>query len=145
MDRWLIVSVLVAGLAVLWLAWQGIKLALRRSIPSGPAEPAGGRPALLYFSGPDCAPCRLQQGPVVAGLRESFDGRVRIEEHDAIAQPELAARYRVLTVPTTVVLAPDGEVVAINYGVTPAAKLRRQLEHAMHDPSRAGADSHSPS
>jgi hypothetical protein len=36
----------------------------------------------------------------------------------------------VLTVPTTVVIAPNGEVVAVNYGVTQAKKLQRQLAAA---------------
>lgn len=42
----------------------------------------------------------------------------------------LVRHYRVLTVPTTVVVAPCGDVVAVNYGVALAEKLQHQLDQA---------------
>jgi hypothetical protein len=55
---------------------------------------------------------------------------LHFEDCDALAYPELVHRYRVLTVPTTVVIAPRGEVAAINYAVARADTLRRQLKEA---------------
>jgi thioredoxin-like negative regulator of GroEL len=130
MDRLLMLLVVLAGTGVLWLVWQGIKLWLRHSIHVDRATPNEGRPALLYFYSDDCVPCRLQQGPIVASLRQRMGESVRFQEYDAVARTDIAGRYRVLTVPTTVVIAPGGKVVAINYGVTQADKLRRQLADA---------------
>jgi hypothetical protein len=61
---------------------------------------------------------------VKVGLRRS------IREYDALEHAELARQFRVLTVPTTVVIAPDGGVVAVNYGVTQSNKLQHQLAKA---------------
>jgi thiol-disulfide isomerase/thioredoxin len=117
-------------MAALWLAWQGAKLWLRCSIRVDQETLNDDRPTLLYFSSPDCAPCILQQSPILASLREVLGDCVNFQEYDAVAHPDLARRYRVLTVPTTVVITPDGEVLAVNYGVTQAGKLQRQLETA---------------
>jgi thioredoxin 1 len=117
-------------MAALWLAWQGAKLWLRRSIRVDRETLNDERPTLLYFSSSDCAPCILQQSPILASLREVLGDCVNFQEYDAVAHPDLARRYRVLTVPTTVVITPDGEVSAVNYGVTQADKLHRQLEAA---------------
>lgn len=130
MDRLLMLLVVLAATGVLWVVWQGIKLWLRRSIHVDRTTPNDGRPALLYFHSDDCVPCRLQQSPIVASLRQRMGESVRFQEYDAVAHPDIAGRYRVLTVPTTVVIAPGGKVVAVNYGVTQADKLRRQLAAA---------------
>ncbi|GAB4544833.1 MAG: hypothetical protein Kow0063_38650 [Anaerolineae bacterium] len=130
MDRLMILLAALIGAGVLWLVWRGVKLWLRRSIRVDQETLSDERPTLLYFSSPDCAPCRLQQGPILASLQEALGDRVRFQEYDAVIHADLARRYRVLTVPTTVVIAPDGQVVAVNYGVTQADRLRRQLKEA---------------
>lgn len=130
MDRLVILAIAVAGMAALWLFWQATKLWLRRSIRVDQETLNDDRPTLLYFSSPDCAPCILQQSPILASLRELLGDCVNFQEYDAVAHPDLARRYRVLTVPTTVVIASNGEVTAVNYGVTQADKLHRQLEAA---------------
>jgi thioredoxin 1 len=130
MDRWIVVLLAAAGLAGAWLAWQGIKGGLRRGVRGE----AGDRPALLYFHSDDCAPCRYQQAPAVAALQRALGERVRFEEIDALARPELARRYRVFTLPTTVVVAADGRVAAVNYGVASADRLRAQLAEALATP-----------
>jgi len=130
MERLLIVLIALAGMAGIWLIWWGLKLGLRHSIQVDAETLEDRRPALLYFSSMDCAPCRLQQTPILDSLRQALGNSVRFQEYDAVENPEAAGRYRVLTVPTTVVIAPGGEVVAINYGLTQAEKLRRQLAEA---------------
>jgi thioredoxin 1 len=130
MDRLAILAIAIAGMVALWLAWQGAKLWLRRSIRVDQETLNDDRPTLLYFSSPDCAPCILQQSPILASLREVFGDCVNFQEYDAVAHSDLAGRYRVLTVPTTVVITPNGEVTAVNYGVAQANKLHRQLEVA---------------
>ena len=130
MDRLLILLAVLAGSGLFWLLWRGVKYWMRRSIQVDGSSFHSDRPTLLYFYTDDCAPCRLQQMPILASLQEMMGDGVRFQEYDALANPDVAGRYRVLTVPTTVVLAPDGAVVAVNYGVTQSGKLRRQLEDA---------------
>jgi hypothetical protein len=52
---------------------------------------------------------------------------VNIREIDVAQDPALTRRYRVLTLPTTIVLRPDNMVAAINAGFAPADALERQL------------------
>lgn len=128
MDRLAILLGAIAGMGALWLVWRGVKSWLRYSIRVDQETLNDNKPTLLYFSSPDCAPCHLQQSPILASLRETLGDCINFQEYDAVAHPELARRYRVLTVPTTVVIAPNGAVLAVNYGVTQANKLQRQVE-----------------
>ena len=130
MDRMQLVMLALFAAGALWLAWQGAKLWIRRGIRVEAAEGSLDRPTLLYFSSDSCAPCRFQQAPAIAASDRLKDGRARLQEYDALEHPDLARRYRVLTVPTTVVVAPCGDVVAVNYGVTHSEKLRHQLDEA---------------
>jgi thioredoxin-like negative regulator of GroEL len=55
---------------------------------------------------------------------------VRIDKIDAVEERTLADRFHVYTLPTTVVMAPDGRALHVNYGYAPATKLERQLSEA---------------
>lgn len=130
MDRLLTILIVLATAGMLWVLWCAAKFWLRRTIRVDQGALNHDRPTLLYFSSPDCAPCHLRQSPILASLRKTMGERVHFREYDALTHPELADRYRVLTVPTTVVIRPGGSVLAVNYGVTQAAKLQRQLAQA---------------
>ena len=69
--------------------------------------------------------CRTHQEPALARL-----GDVRINRIDAVAERELADKFHVYTLPTTVVVASDGHALHVNYGYAPAPKLERQLAEA---------------
>jgi thioredoxin 1 len=83
-------------------------------------------PTLLYFRGDSCAVCPTQ-GRIIAQLAAQWDGRVRLETIDAEREPEVAARYCVFSLPTTIWLDEDGQVRHINYGLADAQKLNRQM------------------
>jgi hypothetical protein len=108
----------VAGLELL-RSRHARALALR--VPSAPAS----EPYIIYFTGENCAVCRTHQEPALAKL-----GPVRVDKVDAIAERGLADRFHVYTLPTTVVMSPDGTAMHVNYGYTPAPKLERQLVEA---------------
>jgi hypothetical protein len=91
-------------------------------------------PYILYFTGENCSMCRTHQEPALAKL-----AGVRIDKVDAIAERELADRFHVYTLPTTVVMAPDGHSLHVNYGYAPANKLERQLADARGAGLRATA------
>ena len=86
---------------------------------------AAGRPALLYFRSDTCAVCPAQ-GRYVDDLAAQWSD-VTIERIDATRDPETAARYRVFSLPTTVLVDGRGQVRHVNYGLTDAHKLGRQL------------------
>ena len=114
-----------AGLEI-FRAWRGRRLVL--ASPSGAARhvPVNGEgPYVLYFTGDSCTVCKTHQEPALARL-----GSVRIDKVDAVVERELADRFHVYTLPTTVVLAPDGQALHVNYGYASAPKLERQLAEA---------------
>jgi thiol-disulfide isomerase/thioredoxin len=82
-------------------------------------------PYILYFTGENCSVCRTHQEPALAKL-----AGVRIDKVDAIAERELADRFQVYTLPTTVVMSGEGKSLNVNYGYAPATKLERQLADA---------------
>jgi len=85
------------------------------------------RPLILAFSTPDCVPCRTAQKPALEQLQRRFPGRVDVREVDATVHPELADRFGILTVPSTVVVRADGRILAVNYGLARTDKLTAQL------------------
>jgi thiol-disulfide isomerase/thioredoxin len=127
MERLAILALIALGCGLSLLGWQLVKARLQQNIEVEPALFGRNKPAVLYFSAEHCLPCRLRQAPIVAELQRVLGNEVTFFEYDAVAHPGLARRYRVLTVPTTVVVAPGGDVVAVNYGIAEAAKLRAQL------------------
>jgi thioredoxin 1 len=124
-DRIILTLVILGGLGLLWLGWHYYQAKITRNIP--PTEAAPGIPTLLYFSADYCIPCKLQQTPIVDSLAAKLGDAVAIEKYDVIQHPELARRYKILTLPATVVLNSQGQVAHINYGVAEQAKLEAQL------------------
>ena len=124
-DRLLALSLVAAVLAVSWagLAWRSWRFRRR------PAADllVDSRPLVLAFSTPDCVPCKTIQKPALEELQRRYQDRVNIREVDALAQPELAGRFGILTVPSTVVVGATGVVLAINHGAADWEKLAQFL------------------
>ena len=119
-------AVAVAGIVVLAAACLEIFRARRARLQSaGATAESASEPYILYFTGDGCTVCRTHQEPALAKL-----GDVRIDKVDAIADRALADRFHVYTLPTTVVLSPDGHALHVNYGYATAPKLERQLAEA---------------
>lgn len=82
---------------------------------------------ILSFSGEDCRQCKFQ-APILQRIQEARGNAISVMEIDASAEPELSARYQVLTVPTTVILDTNGKAQAINYGFANTQKLLAQID-----------------
>jgi thiol-disulfide isomerase/thioredoxin len=86
-----------------------------------------GKPAILYFTTPDCAPCKTVQRPALNILQGRLGDRLQIIEVNAYDQPDLAKLWGVMSVPTTFILDSQGTPRHVNHGATPANKLFEQI------------------
>jgi thioredoxin-like negative regulator of GroEL len=110
------VVVLAAVALESFRAWRARRVAILAVAAPAP------EPYIIYFTGESCTVCKTHQEPALARL-----GGVRVDRVDAVAERELSERFQVYTLPTTIVMAPDGRPVHVNYGYAPAPKLERQL------------------
>jgi thioredoxin-like negative regulator of GroEL len=110
------------------LAYQGLLRLQRRRVAQGSNRGGRtGRSALLVFTSPTCAPCKLQQLPIVDRVLVDWRDKIDFELVDVAERPEAATQYGVWSVPTTIVLDAQRQVIAINQGVVFEKKLREQL------------------
>jgi thioredoxin-like negative regulator of GroEL len=116
----------VVGIVVLAAAGlEAYRSARARRRATGATSAPAPEPYILYFTGEGCTVCRTHQEPALAKL-----GTVRVDKVDALAERDLADRFNVYTLPTTVVMSAEGRALHVNYGYAPANKLDRQLAEA---------------
>jgi thiol-disulfide isomerase/thioredoxin len=109
----------------LWVARQK-RVAAADPLLSG-LQP--GIPAVVYFTTPGCLPCKTVQAPALAKLEQ--DVHVQVVRVDATEQPDAAARWGVLTAPTTFIIDARGKTSAVNNGVADFHTLKRQIQAAI--------------
>ena len=82
------------------------------------------KPVLLDFWAPWCAPCRM----VVPIIEEIADERsdIKVGKINADEQPELAAQFSVMSIPTLVVIK-DGKTVNRATGAMPKSAILELL------------------
>jgi len=121
-----LLALAVVGVVVLAAACLELVRARRARLKTlGAIAAPASDPYILYFTGEGCTVCRTHQEPALAKL-----GAVRIDKVDAVADRTLADRFHVYTLPTTVVMTPEGRALHVNYGYATAPKLERQLAEA---------------
>src|SRR2546421_6431204 len=144
-------GVLILVAVLLWtLTWSGrrfVEMHRRQALAAAPLDimTAGGsnpaasnlamdsdktRVRILAFQSEDCRQCHTLQAPALKRLLETCGDTVAVVEVDAPDAPELTQRYRVLTLPTTVVLDATGNARAVNYGFASTQRLLEQV-HAV--------------
>jgi thioredoxin 1 len=129
-----ILSRFIIALGLVALGWGGYRLinwlilgrASRKRLGLETFLP--GTPAILYFTTPDCLPCKTVQRPALARLKKCVGHHVQVLQVDAVERPDLADYWGVLSVPTTFIIDSQGEPRLVNHGVTSAEKLIEQLE-----------------
>jgi len=123
----LAIGIIALGILTYWLVNQ--RLLVRAQVN---ALSLFGRqpdkPVIVYFTTPDCAPCRTIQRPVLNQLSLALGDKLQVIEIDATQQPELAKQWGVMSVPTTFLLDAQGEARYVNNGVARAEKLLEQLQ-----------------
>ena len=120
-------GIILAGI----LAYQLITHAVLFKARSASRRSPLGRsqtPVILYFTTPDCAPCKTIQRPALDKVKAAVGDRMDVVEVNAYEKPDLARQWGVLSVPTTFILDANGSPRHVNHGATPASKLLKQLQ-----------------
>lgn len=119
-------SVILVG----WGVYQLYNRALQLRTPSLLADLEKNRPfgfTLVYFTTPTCTPCKTVQRPAIEQISKQLGSQLNVIEIDATEKPEIASRWGVMSVPTTFIFDPKGQLRHINHGVTRAEKLLMQI------------------
>ena len=93
---------------------------------------ASATPILVDFTADWCPPCRMI-APILDELAAERSGRLAVAKVDVDAQPGLAVRYGVQSLPTLLLFV-DGEPAARIIGARPKAQLVRELDEVLVDP-----------
>ena len=83
---------------------------------------------LVDFWATWCGPCRMQ-APVIEELAEKYEGKFKVAKVDVDANPNIAARYGVMSIPTLIVFN-NGEETARRVGVQSLNQLEAMLGQA---------------
>ena len=120
-------GIILAGVLAYWWINQRLLVRARNNISTlFPTLP--NKPVIVYFTTPDCAPCKTVQRPALQKVLSLLGEGVQILEIDATEQPDLAKTWGVMSVPTTFLLDARGEARFVNNGVARAEKLIEQIQ-----------------
>jgi thiol-disulfide isomerase/thioredoxin len=123
----LALGIIVIGIFGYWLINQRLLLRARSNIFTL-FNQLPNKPVIVYFTTPDCAPCKTVQRPALNRVTQILGDSLEVVEIDATQRPDLAKQWGVMSVPTTFLLDARGEARYVNNGVTRAEKLMEQLQ-----------------
>jgi hypothetical protein len=129
----------LALLPIVVLVWAGrLFVERQRRLALAAAPLAGDLPGqleskirILAFSSAACTQCHTLQRPVLRRLQALRKDEIEVVEVDAPGSPKLTNRYRILTVPSTVLINPAGEAFAVNYGFADLSTLQQQIDASL--------------
>jgi len=107
-------------------AWLKAQLPLCRDNPVDKAR-SGGKPALVDFGGAGCCgPDKMQ--PVIEAVADKFKDRLTVLYLEAKAEPVLAARYGINSIPAQLLFDKDGKEVFRHNGLMSEAEILEQVK-----------------
>ena len=123
----LAIGIIMAGVTAYWLINQRLLVRAKNNVFTL-FEKLPNKPVIVYFTTPDCAPCKTIQRPALDQIKTMLGEKLQVIEIDAYEQPDLATQWGVMSVPTTFLLDANGEARYVNNGVARAEKLMEQLQ-----------------
>ncbi len=121
------VGIIFLGVSAYWLANQFLLSRAKNNV-SSLLHPFPNKPVIVYFTTPDCAPCKTVQRPALEKLTKLLGEKLHVVEIDATERPDLAKTWGVMSVPTTFLLNARGEARYVNNGVARVEKLMEQIQ-----------------
>ncbi len=121
------VGIIFLGVSAYWLANQFLLSRAKNNV-SSLLHPLPNKPVIVYFTTPDCAPCKTVQRPALEKLTSLLGEKLHVVEIDATERPDLAKTWGVMSVPTTFLLNARGEARYVNNGVARVEKLMEQIQ-----------------
>ncbi len=120
-------GIILLGLVAYWLLTQRLLSRAKNNLTSL-LSPLPNKPVIIYFTTPDCVPCKTVQRPALNKLMTLLGEKLHVVEIDATERPDLAKTWGVMSVPTTFLLNAKGEARYVNNGVARAEKLMEQIQ-----------------
>ena len=111
-----------------WLASQCIRLYQRRRLRAIQNLPTEGQASLIVIVSSHCAICPAQK-KIIAELCALYPLLLRVVIIDT--QPAQARALSVMTVPSTLLQAPDGRMAQVNHGFMALDPLVRQVNELL--------------
>ena len=86
-------------------------------------------PVLVDLWAPWCRPC-LMVAPIIEGLAEKYTGRFKFCRLNVDENPQIASRYRVMSIPTLMFFK-GGEAVDTVVGAVPERVLQPKIDELL--------------
>ena len=83
------------------------------------------KPVLVDFWATWCGPCRML-APVIEEIAEEYEGRIKVGKVNVDDEPELAAAFRINSIPTVMVFK-GGKVTNVAMGYRPKEQIEEML------------------
>jgi len=135
-----LVLVSIMLLLVVWSGRRFVEAQRRRALAAVPLTSGGGDTdahaslslvRILSFSSADCRHCHEMQIPALQRVLDARGSMVSVAEVDTPNSPDLAQRYRILTLPSTVIMDAAGRTHALNYGFANTQRLLDQVDEVL--------------
>ena len=136
----MLIFVSILLLLVVWSGRRFVEAQRRRVLAAVPitsgsagidASASLSQVRILAFSSDDCRQCHEMQIPALQRVLDARGSKVSVAEVDAPNSPDLTQRYRILTLPSTVIMDAAGRAHAVNYGFANTKRLLEQVDEVL--------------